>query len=282
MQLPVIRGIIDRRLLINYRVDPDILATILPAPFRPQLVNGLGIAGICLIRFRSLRPVWWPSRGGFSSENAAHRIAVQWDANGTRNTGVFVVRRQTNSRWNALAGGRLFPGAHTLAKFCVSETARTFHIGSLSDDGQTSVDVSAHITAGWPRDSVFASVDDASRFFSRGSCGYSPSRNGRQFEGLELHCPDWRVEPLEVEYARSQLFQNVGLFPPGSVHLDCGLLMRNIAHEWHALPTLNRAAAITDLLQVPWMSRPRPRAPRPAITWQAGDRQTAWFGRGSL
>jgi hypothetical protein len=47
MQIPVIRGVIDRRILVNFRVDPDVLARFLPAPFRPKLVNGAGMAGVC-------------------------------------------------------------------------------------------------------------------------------------------------------------------------------------------------------------------------------------------
>ena len=38
MRLPVIQGVIDRRMLVNYRVDPRVLETILPAPFRPQAI----------------------------------------------------------------------------------------------------------------------------------------------------------------------------------------------------------------------------------------------------
>ena len=36
MRIPVIQGVIDRRILINYRVQPDVLARHLPAPFRPR------------------------------------------------------------------------------------------------------------------------------------------------------------------------------------------------------------------------------------------------------
>ena len=61
MQIPVIRGIIDRRILVNFRVDPDVLARFLPAPFRPKLVNGTGMAGVCLIRLKSIRPRFLPS-----------------------------------------------------------------------------------------------------------------------------------------------------------------------------------------------------------------------------
>src|SRR2546429_6162423 len=44
-----------------------------------------------------------------ASENAAHRIAAEWKAEGVRREGVFIPRRDTNARVNVWAGGRLFP-----------------------------------------------------------------------------------------------------------------------------------------------------------------------------
>ncbi len=61
MQIPVIRGLIDRRILVNFRVDADVLARLVPAPFRPKLVNGAGMAGVCLIRLKGIRPRFLPS-----------------------------------------------------------------------------------------------------------------------------------------------------------------------------------------------------------------------------
>lgn len=110
MRLPVIRGIIDRRILANYRVDPCVLTKLLPPTFRPQMVDGFGIAGICLIRLKSIRPSFMPSWMGISSENAAHRIAVEWDDGDHVRTGVYIPRRDTSSTLNSLAGGRIFPG----------------------------------------------------------------------------------------------------------------------------------------------------------------------------
>jgi len=54
--LPGIHGQIERRLLVNYRVDPEVIARVLPQPFRPQLVGGAAVAGICLIRLGQMRP----------------------------------------------------------------------------------------------------------------------------------------------------------------------------------------------------------------------------------
>ena len=132
MWLPVIRGVIDRRILVNYRVDPSVLAQALPPPFRPKLYRGYGMVGICLIRLRGVRPRFLPSWLGISSENAAHRTAVEWDAGGSVREGVYVRRRDTSSRLNALAGGRAFPGIHAHARFTVRESGSHFE-GRLAE-----------------------------------------------------------------------------------------------------------------------------------------------------
>src|SRR4051812_12690190 len=108
MRIPVIRGVIDRRILVNYRVAPQVLAKFLPVPFRPKLIQGVGMAGVCLIRLKHIRPRSFPLPLGLSSENAAHRIAVEWEGR----EGVYIPRRDTSSRINAAVGGRLFPGVH--------------------------------------------------------------------------------------------------------------------------------------------------------------------------
>src|SRR5438067_2357473 len=120
MTLPVIEGVIRRRILVNFRVDADVMQRQLPEPFRPKLLDGAAVAGICLIRLEQMRPQWLPLPVGMSSENAAHRVAVCWtDADGQPREGVYIPRRDSNSILNTLAGGRLFPGVYQRAHFDV-------------------------------------------------------------------------------------------------------------------------------------------------------------------
>src|SRR5689334_22869595 len=139
MQLPVLKGVIRRRLLVNFRVDPDVMQAQLPGKFRPKLQDGKAIAGICLIRLEELRPRFLPSEIGLSSENAAHRVAVLWDENGSTQEGVFIPRRDSNSPVNRLIGGRLFPGEHHEATFTICETPRNIHFSMASVDGDVEV-----------------------------------------------------------------------------------------------------------------------------------------------
>jgi hypothetical protein len=233
MRLPIIRGVIDRRILVNYHVDPSVLSRLLPAPFRPRLVHGAGMVGICLIRLKQVRPAFWPAWLGISSENAAHRTAVEWDDGGVVREGVFVRRRDTSSWLNSLAGGRLFPGIHHHARFTVQEAAGRWEVALRSDDGVTRLSVRGRLADRLPASSVFGSLEEASAFFQAGSRGYSATTDPSRFQGMELCCRTWRVEPLEVEEVRSSFFEDRSLFTEGSIHFDCALLMRGIEHEWH-------------------------------------------------
>ena len=64
--LPSIQGVIKRRLLVNFRVDPDVVQQLLPPRLTPKLQAGYAIAGICLIRLEQIRPSFVPWRVGFS------------------------------------------------------------------------------------------------------------------------------------------------------------------------------------------------------------------------
>jgi len=238
MRIPVMRGIIDRRILANFHVDPDVLANVLPKPFRPKLVNGKGIAGICLIRLKGIRPRFLPGFMGISSENAAHRMAVEWDEDGETREGVYIPRRDTSSRINTLVGGRLFPGVHHHARFQIHEEDGRYSVVLDGDDGETHVAVEGRAASDLPAGSVFRCVDEASEFFQCGSLGYSATRTPGEYDGLELRTFNWDVQPLAVERVESSFFEDNTLFPAGTARFDCALLMRNIRHEWHGQPSL--------------------------------------------
>jgi len=238
MRLPVLQGVIRRRLLVNFRVDPAVMQAQLPARFRPKLQGDHAIAGICLIHLASVRPRFVPSLLGFSSENAAHRIAVRWQADGAEKEGVFIPRRDTGSAVNRLVGGRLFPGEHHGARFTVREDPAAIDLRMQSDDGQVSVKVRGRTSGSLPRSSCFASLAEASAFFERGSVGYSVTSDAGRLDGLELRTEGWSVEPLDVEEVHSSYFADESVFPRGSVEFDCALVMRDLRHEWHSAEDL--------------------------------------------
>lgn len=237
MRIPTLEGVIDRRVLVNFRIDPEYVAAVLPAPFRPQLVDGYAIGGICLIRLVDVRPDGWPKWMTVGSENAAHRIAVEWGSDGQTEAGVYIPRRDSSSRLNVAAGSRVFPGVHHRADFTVVETDDHYDIRMVSRDGGGSISVVGDVTHEFPAESVFPNVDAASAFFEAGSLGYSPRRDSN-FDGLELETTNWSVRPLDVTHVDSSFFGDLGRFPAGTATFDDALLMRGIDHRWHQRPTL--------------------------------------------
>ena len=234
MRLPAIRGLIKRRLLVNFRVDPTTIQAVLPAPFRPKLHNGYAIAGICLIRLEQIRPAGLPAAIGIASENAAHRVAVTWKgADGEEQEGVFIPRRDTSSLLNSLAGGRLFPGEQHLADFTVTDDGSRIDFSMRSRDGDVAVELRGSECEALPSSSCFPSLAECSKFFERGSLGYSATRGGTRLDGLRLETSYWQVATLNVEHVHSSFFHDLSIFPAGSVEFDHTLIMRDIPHEWH-------------------------------------------------
>jgi Uncharacterized conserved protein (COG2071) len=232
VRLPRVHGTIKRRLLINYRVDPAVMQRQLPAPFRPKLHAGYAIAGMCLIRLEDIRPRGVPRAMGLASENAAHRIAVEWEDETGSREGVYIPRRDTGSLVNHLAGGRLFPGEHHRALFSAIEDDRRIALHMRSADGRFGIDVVGQLAPQIDARSGFSSVGEASAFFERGSVGYSATASGRRLDGVVLKTESWCLEPLAVEQAYSTYFDDSSMFPVGSIRFDCGLIMRNIQHQW--------------------------------------------------
>lgn len=245
MRTLTVAGTIDRRILVAYRVDPDVAARRLPAPFRPALHAGAAIAGVCLIRLTHLRPTpLLPSAIGITTENAAHRFAVEWDGPSGTETGVFVPRRDTSSRLAQLLGGRAFPGPMSHGRFDVDEGGGALCVRYRSDDGDVSLEVRSRPAERMPRSSLFDTVEEASEFYRRDSIGYSPARGGGTCDATEFQPKTWNARPLDIECVHSSWFDDETRFPRGSIELDSALLMRGVASTWVA-PSVARGTRAT-------------------------------------
>jgi hypothetical protein len=201
---------------------------------------------VCFIRLGELRPNHFPSTVGITTENVAHRFAVKWDDDAGTQVGVFIPRRDTNSRVTALAGDRIFPGSHGLARFEVDERGPKLHLGVQGHDGSLDLSVTAHESAEI-EGALFGSLGQAIEFFRRGSLGYSPSGASECLTGVRLQSQSWEARPVTIDEMRSSLFDDPATFPKGSCALDFGLVMRNLKARWiseGALVRHSSAAAV--------------------------------------
>jgi hypothetical protein len=221
-----LRAQVRRRLLISYRVDAEVAQSLIPDVFRPQIVDGSAVAGICMIGLQSVRPGWFRPRVGFRTENVAHRIAVEWDENGETRNGVYIVERHSSSLVPVLAGGRLFPGVQKRARFELDETTSRFRVRMAAPG--TSVAVDVQLGGDWTS-TLFPNVEAASTFHEQGAVGWSPRRDGHGVEPLELTSKEWAVEPGQVISVESSYFDAL---PAGAATLDSVVVMRDIPFFW--------------------------------------------------
>jgi hypothetical protein len=237
MQQIALEGVVRRRILVNFRIDPEVMQRQLPSPFRPKLLGEWAMAGICLIRLERLRPKGFPVALGVSSENAAHRVAVTWTERSSEvREGVYIPRRDTGALVNLVVGGCLFPVEQRRARFRVRDSLAAIDLKLETEDGGGDVWLRARASDRLPCSSHFASLDEASEFFRGGALGYSATRGGQRLDGVRLRTRVWSVETLDVDWVVSTYFADRRRFPPGSLEHDCTLVMRDVPHEWHPVP----------------------------------------------
>jgi hypothetical protein len=235
----------ERRLLVSYRIEPDLVQAILPAPFRPALAGGYAVGSICMIRLSGIRPAGVPTAVGpiavgLRAENVAHRIAVLLDTADGPVPGVYIPCRYTSSRLAALTGGLLFPGLR-MARFAGAEQDGRYRITAQSPDGDMRIAVDARIAPSLPAGSVFADLDDASRFFRLAPNGYSATPVPGLFDGVTLETSYRKVQALRVDAVTSSLFGDPRLFPPGTATVDSAFAATGLA-TWRPLTPLRHAA----------------------------------------
>jgi hypothetical protein len=234
MKLPVLNGIIDRRILLNYRVDPQVIKSLLPHQLDPLVINGYASAGICLLRLKNIGIKHSSAFLRITSENAAHRFLVKWIENGEEMHGVYIPRRDTDSVLNVWLAGKFFSWPHYMAKFEVQESRGSYSLKMKSKDASSHLQVKAELTNAFPTVSMFDSLAHASACFQNCAVGISPSMNPNQLKVIQLKTRTWIVKPLHVRELGSSYFENSDMFPTDQIRFDNALLMENIEHEWHS------------------------------------------------
>lgn len=227
---PAVRGVITRRILVNYSVDLGTLDTVLPEPFKGREVgeSGKGIGTVCFSRIENARPRFAPKAVGVSFETATHRISAEREADEVGETCencVYVPRRDVSSRFCATLGERALPTELGCGDFRVRERNGVCRIRVDCGDEYAAVEVHETDREEIDEGSVFDSLVSASRFFCEAGVMYSPS--GSRFESIEL-CPrKWEIEPVDVAASASSFFERLE-----GAELDSALRMDGIEHEW--------------------------------------------------
>ena len=86
---------LEERLLFNFRVAPETLATQLPVPWlKPLVVNGSSIVSFCILHLKNV--TIWPLPGsiiGWKTISCAYRCGVLDSSGGSPQPGVWIIDR---------------------------------------------------------------------------------------------------------------------------------------------------------------------------------------------
>lgn len=228
----------ERRILVNFRIDPQILAPQLPAPFKPKVVNGYALGSVCLVKLKNMCPHYLPITWGPSSENSAHRFLVEWETQHQHQEAVYITRRDTNSFLNQVIGGTLFPGEYIQSYFKTQDTKGEHQIEMKSRDHQTKIFVKGQTCDSHPNNSVYPSLEAAETEIRKETLGYSKTKIAHHFDGVRLHCRNFNLQSFKVQELHCSFFNDTDRFPEGSIDLDSAFLMKEIDHTWEPCPSL--------------------------------------------
>ncbi|HEX7127161.1 MAG TPA: DUF2071 domain-containing protein [Thermodesulfobacteriota bacterium] len=246
--LPPLEGVIARRVLINFRADPQVVRALVPAPFEVVTQEGAAVVGVCLIRLAQLRPKGLAGFVGIASDSMAHRVAVRCPTPEGFREGVFVWQRHSDTALLTLLGGRLFPGVHHRARFHSVEGESGLRVEAFTGQSRSDVSVSARRVPEWRPTPLFPTLEAARAFFARGDRGVSCSPGQRRLEAAPPGTLEWSPSPLAVSHVRVAFFEDRQRFPGGSIAFDGAVLMHAVPHGWHDLsvvPELTLAEAVS-------------------------------------
>ena len=201
-------GVVERRLLVNYRVELDVLDTVLTDPLRGREVGdtGKGVGSVCITRVEDTRPGFLPESLGVTVEMATHRVYARVEDGGDHC--VYVPWRGVSSRFHALVLSSLLPTDFDSADFLTEDRdgARQVRVDWDSDVAGVVFRDTDRDTV--DDDSVFYSVESASTFLCEAGVEYAMT--GDVYTGVET-CPDRTdLKPVEISDERSSYFGKLG------------------------------------------------------------------------
>jgi hypothetical protein len=225
--------LVDRRILILYRVSAAALEQRLSAAVELRQMADCALAGIAFRRRRTMRSRLVPARFG-TSQCATHFVRLPTSSVPGHPAGVLALRHDSTSRWEVwwtAAGG----GHH--ARFRVVDSADSLELVGDSDDRQMHLFLRAQVARSLPDGSMFRSVPQAAECLAADLAGLGLLRtaHGAGQGGVWSHL---RLEPLDVTRLESSFFDRWREQCPGLVEFDSAFSLREDQLAWSQEGTL--------------------------------------------
>jgi hypothetical protein len=184
-----ITAVLEERLLFNFRLAPEMLASLLPVPWlKPQIINGASVLSFCILHLKNV--TLWPLPGsiiGWKTISCAYRTGVVDSSSGTDVPAVWIIDRLSD-----------LPIVAKLAPFLLYDTLPTIRPLIRHGANQISVEIDypdcqplfkaelSPVPGEEFRSQIFASMPKFSSFIHNGVTSYAASIFGDALTKIDL------------------------------------------------------------------------------------------------
>ena len=197
--IPPVRARLAERLIFNFRLPPEALASLLPVPWlAPQVVGGFGIASFCLLDLRGITVAPLPTAVGARSISCAPRLAVMDLSTSPPRPAVYVTERWSSSAFGSWFTSLGFSAPHPYAKATWERSESEVRATVVSPKRGPVVSARVRHTEAF-ESAAFDSTADFASFIAEGVSSYGLSRHPGRLTKLDLHKTDNTYTPLAVD-----------------------------------------------------------------------------------
>lgn len=226
-----LNGVVTRRFLISYPVQPAVLSAFLPPHAELSTWQGLAWVSACFVNIRHMRPSLVPSPVGMEFNYLVHRTRARVPyPDGVRRESVLVLEANINRRAVAAIGQRL-PGVRFHARdIKLLEAPDSWSVQMRADDGALlyQADIAkSSIADELPAGSRFPDLATADKFLLNVSYGAEwHAQTGSMQFFAETH-DAWHAQAGSCKSRRFALLESLGAAAPQADHV---ITMTNVPH----------------------------------------------------
>jgi uncharacterized protein YqjF (DUF2071 family) len=221
--------------LVNFRMAPETLASVLPPPLQPDTYDGKAFLSVVIADMERMRPAFVPSVLGITYQQVVCRAVVRCGSQ----RGVYFLRSDADNPLMVVMGNLLSFFRFHQARIVRTKGGRLHHFDLVADvedrgDIHATFDVE-HGSRTVPASSVFPNIDTAQRFLVELYTAFRPSAVGQRVSSVDISRGEWNITMVDAPRARFDLMDDNALFPAGSTHLDSVIYVEDIEYFWHTV-----------------------------------------------
>jgi uncharacterized protein YqjF (DUF2071 family) len=228
-----VQTVFRRCLLVNFAVDPDELASVLPAHVEPDVVGGEAYLSVVVGEMENMRPAGVPRLLGFTYDQIVYRAVVRCGDE----RGVHFLRSDADSRTMTALGNLM-----SFFRFHRSDIVVRARDGFLDLDVVTTSPVGADIHATYsigspaaalPSSSAFDSLDQAKAWLVELFAAFHHTPGNDWIDVVRIKRGEWDLRVVTDERATYD-FMHAG-HPFTKARLDSVLLAGDVPYHWYRL-----------------------------------------------